>query len=292
MGSYRKYYDEEVDDTTDELIVDSMDEFEDEFEDESHSELQNEVVPEKSKKKSTGSGPLILMFLLLICAMSLVFFQYHFFKLTKIDVIGAKRRDPQVLASNCALPSGTNLFRINEKKVTERLEKDYYIMVNGFYYDFMNGTLSIYITERQPVACVESYGMNYLIDENGVILPNEIDIDISEFPRIKGLHARSQTPGIPLRVSNQQQFNAYQEIIDILYELNYNSKISKIDLSKNNEISLETYAGITIKMGSIDNVRAKLIAAMTNISFLRQLNINTGFLDVSIPERGKFSPSI
>ena len=63
-----------------------------------------------------------------------------------------------------------------------------------------------------------------------------------------------------------------------------------INLSDTENLYLITQEGISVRMGDGEYLRAKVGAIRTYIAYFRQLGTDSGVLDVSIPEDGKFMP--
>ena len=89
------------------------------------------------------------------------------------------------------------------------------------------------------------------------------------------------------------QFLASALLGSLLNELSlqeYADEVTEINLSDTENLYLITQEGISVRMGDGEYLRAKVGAIRTYIAYFRQLGTDSGVLDVSIPEDGKFMP--
>jgi cell division protein FtsQ len=235
-----------------------------------------------------ATSRLILVLALLVIVMLIA--QNTIFRLTTVYVVGYKNKTPQQIAAASGLVKGLNMFSISEDEVRENLASDHTIVFLGMQKEYPS-TIRLYISEREEVASLQWLGLLYTLDKEGIVMTEANSTVLpSGIPTAVGLQVTSIHVGQKLAVRNQKQLDAYCAIIEELGLQYYQDQVLEINLSDTDNLFLQTAAGISVRLGNSDSMRAKIGAVRTDIPYLVQLGKTSGVLDVTTPEDAKYSP--
>ena len=109
-------------------------------------------------------------------------------------------------------------------------------------------------------------------------------------PLVTGFRITAVHVGQTLSLRSQKQMDIYCDLLNELSLQEYADQVTEINLSDTENLYLITQEGISVRMGDGEYLRAKVGAIRTYIAYFRQLGTDSGVLDVSIPEDGKFMP--
>lgn len=231
-----------------------------------------------------------LLFLLICVIVALVVLQGTVFRLKTVYVLGNKTKSPQEITMLSGLVKGTNIFSVDENDIRQRFAKDHTLELITMQKDYPS-TIYLYISERFSVAAMQSLGMQYLLDDQGLVMEESNALLLpQDMPVVTGFQVTGIMVGQRLEVKDQRQISAYVSIMSELALQMYRDQISELNLSDSDNLYLVTVDGITVRLGNSDYMRAKIGAMRTDMAYLRQLGKTSGILDVSIPHDSKYMP--
>ncbi len=231
-----------------------------------------------------------LIFLLVCAVVALLVLQGTVFRLKTVYVVGNKTKTPQQITEASGLVQGLNIFAINEAEIRRNLASDHTLELKGIQKEYPS-TIYLYVRERAHVAAFQWLGIQYMLDEQGLVMEESNSLLLPEgIPVVTGFQISNIRVGQPLEVKEQKQLSAYQSIMMELGLQLYISQISELNLTVPDNLYLMTVDGITIRLGNGQHIRAKIGALRTDMAYLRQLGKTSGILDVSIPEDAKYTP--
>ncbi len=241
----------------------------------------------RSRSRSTMGR---LVFLLAVAAITIIVLQSVVFRLETVYVVGNKRKSPQQIAAASGLVKGLNIFAVSEEEVRRNLASDHTIIFQGMQKQYP-GAIYLYVDERETVAVLQWLGIQYTLDETGLVMDESNALTLPDnIPIVTGMHGTSVRVGRQLEVRRERQRAAYCAIISELQLQIYSDQISELNLANTDNLYLVTVDGITVRLGDETNMRAKIGALRTDVAYLRLLGKNTGILDVTTPEDAKFTP--
>ena len=224
-----------------------------------------------------------------LCILIIVL-QETVFRLDAVYVIGLKEHSPQQVVSASGLYKGRNIFTVSEDEIAKNLEKDYSIIYQGMQIEYPN-TIYLYVEERKPVAVMRWLGSQYELDAHGMVMSESDSMTLPEgMPLVTGFRVTAVHVGQTLSLRSQKQMDIYCQLLSELSLQEYADEVTEINLSDTENLYLITQEGISVRMGDGEYLRAKVGAIRTYIAYFRQLGTDSGVLDVSIPEDGKFMP--
>ena len=235
-------------------------------------------------------GWLVFLFLLVVATIALIVIMETIFRIQAVYVIGNKAKTPQEIVTLSGLKRGESIFSIREEDIKSALTSDHTIIYKGMKKDYPS-TIYLYIDEREAVAMMQWLGMQYMLDENGLVMSEHSNMELpAGMPLVTGFRVSNANAGQPLMVRSDQQLEAYHAIMEELRLQVYTAQITEINLSDPHKLYLITQEGVTAYLGDASYMQAKIGALRTYMAYLRQLGKKSGTLDVSVPEDAKYMP--
>ncbi|MDD3410076.1 MAG: FtsQ-type POTRA domain-containing protein [Eubacteriales bacterium] len=231
-----------------------------------------------------------LVFVLALAVVTLVVLQETVFRLDAVYVVGNSRHSAQQVVAASGLVKGLNIFAVSEEAVSQSMASDHTLIFRGMQKEYP-GTVYLYVEERESVAALQWLGIQYTLDEDGLVMDESGQLVIpGGMPCVTGMQVTSVHVGQTLGVKDAKQLTAYRSILSELRLQLFADQISEVNLTDVENIYLVTTDGITVRLGNADVMRAKIGALRTDIAYLRQLGKTSGMLDVITPEDAKFTP--
>lgn len=228
------------------------------------------------------------LFLIMISLLAIFLLTVPVFKVNEIVVSGNNLVSTERIAILTGVKSGDNLLKLNMGRIEENVLTNPYIETCKATRSLF-GKLYIAVSERQS-AGLTFFGDKYVtIDKNGVIIDIADSIDELDLPLISGLKIKNAVPGKPIELTDYRQLDTLKEIFGVITSTDFSGIINEVDISSLVSIKLKTKYDVTIKVGSIDNIKDKLVVAKTIIE--QDINVKglKGTLDVSFNGNPVFS---
>jgi cell division protein FtsQ len=245
---------------------------------------------QKPPKKVRKSGSLFfrVFTLLTILTLGLVLVMRTAFRLEAVCVIGHETRSAQEIINLSGLSYGQNTFSISEEEIAARLEKDHTLILKDVQIKQPN-MVYLQVEERYPVAVMEWLGVYYVLDKDGLVMAEYANTDpVPDMPMVKGFRVSNAHKGQFLTVKSELQLEAYSSLIQELYLQNYAAQVEEISLGNPENIYFLTKENITVRVGSPNDLKRKIQAVRTSVSYLRALAEDKGLLDVNVPTDVKY----
>ncbi len=224
---------------------------------------------------------------LMIVGMSLMFIFIHdvltqcdYFKAVRISVEGGQRLTPDQILETAGIEKGINLVSLNLKTVRERLLAHPWIAQADIRRTFP-GDIAIRIQEQTPLAVLD-FGKKFLINSDGVIFKEALDLEMSGLPIISGIvysdWRTSETPETPV-------FSSVLEVLRLGRSPEGslpNTLIRKINVDREIGLTFETDGPVkTVKLGYGDYRKKysrleKILAYIEqdeNIAFIEEIDL-------------------
>jgi len=189
------------------------------------------------------------------------------------------------------LQVGMNRFRVKEEDVTQRIERNRYLICELVHQPDL-WTVVIRVKERKPMAAIAYNGMLLYADHRGIVL--EEYLDNGQRPEgmvlVKGMHIRRSDLGRTITLSQTSQLYVYNEIFVELDVMNALDWMVELDMSDMDSIFLTTSDGYIVRLGDSTDLHSKLRAMILTIEYLRQNGHGEGTVDVSAPVYPSYIP--
>lgn len=239
------------------------------------------------KKRKSGAFVKLLTLLAALCVLIIVL-QETVFRLDAVYVIGCEKLSPQQVAAASGLARGQNVFTVRQEDVEENLSRLHTVVFQKMQVEYPN-TVYLYVEERTPICVLRWLGSLYVLDGEGMVMSESDEMNFpDDMPLITGLRLASVHVGQLIGVRSRRQLEVYQELMSELTIQQYADQVAEINFSDLDDLYLVSREGISVRMGDSQYLRAKVGAMKTYIEYFRQLGTDSGVLDVSRPEDGKF----
>lgn len=205
------------------------------------------------------------------------------FNVTQIIVEGNNKVETDTILSLSGIKTNENMFRINKRKTTSKIEENKYIK-SAKIERKLPGTVKIIVEERNVQYQINLINSFAYIDREGYILENSTVV--AEVPLLSGLEIDENEMLNKERLDTEdlKKLNDTNKIIDAAKGVEIDSKITEIDTKypENYTIYIENK---TIQLGSITNLNNKMLyvdkmleneAGKPGIFFVNG-DINSGF---------------
>ena len=203
-------------------------------------------------------------------------------RVTRIQVSGCQRLDPQTVIQKAHIPSGVNILSLDLDLVNSRLTNHPWIEAALISREIPD-RIRIEIKERKPVALVRGRRF-YLMDSQGVCFKSAAPSQYDALPIITGLDP--ETLGPDCRVP--------REFIVLIEHLHKESKlglpwrlVSEIRWNKNTGISIFTVKrGIQVDLGN-DNFGHKIAKLEKVLRYLEKKGLHSQLRGIDLSHRNR-----
>ncbi|MEW6623147.1 MAG: FtsQ-type POTRA domain-containing protein [Bacillota bacterium] len=196
------------------------------------------------------------LIVILLCISLFLFIQSNFFNCQRVIITGNHWLHEDYLIKVADVSMGSNLFYIDVSVVKQKLEL-IPMVESVIIQKRLPHTLYITIVERTPALLLVASGKFILVDKQGVFIRDVESIrDFMDLPIVTGLDIKQDiAPGELLQDAKMILALTLQKKI---WE-EYGEYFNEIDLSLGiNNVVMYTREGITVKIGSIDNIDEKM----------------------------------
>ena len=126
-----------------------------------------EIAPPPRRKLKPGIKTALLC--LVVLAVLAVFVFGSLFRIRTVTIYGNERFTPEEVMQQAGISYGISYFTVTDEYIRDHIGQNHYFIYNGME-KRVPGILNIYITERKERANVYVMGINYLLDEEGMVL--------------------------------------------------------------------------------------------------------------------------
>ena len=240
-------------------------------------------------RRKLKPGVKTALFSLIIIAVLAVFLFGSLFRIRTVTVVGNRQYTVEQIMDFAGIEEGISYFTVTEEYLKAHIEKNHYLIYQGME-KHIPGTLTLYISERQEWANISVMGINYLLDEEGMVLRRTDDGLAEDYPAVTGMYPRSIVVGKKIVPGNEEQLNAYQALIDELMAQGITDDIAELIVSDPEKLYLLTRDGYRIGLGNAEQLRAKIGTARAVVAKLAAMGYKGGQIDASIPFRAIYTP--
>jgi len=226
-----------------------------------------------------------LVFLVLLMALvCMVFIGAELFQIKKVTVFGNEKLVYNDIIKLSGIDYGCNIFKVDKQLVEKRLESNPYIEVISILPNYPD-ELIINIRERKPAAIIPYLGSYIIIDDHGIILEIQKELEEFQYPIIRDLRVKSFVIGRELVVENSYQLKVLYRLLEGIDEEGIQDQISEIILKDTEDIFLISKSGMKIRMGQAVDVHNKLRWLTVDEFAEMEDTIKNGILDVSVASK-------
>lgn len=182
-------------------------------------------------------------------------FRSDVFRVTEVDVVGAKRLSAQQVIALAAVPKDATLLKMPLDAIETRVKSSPWVADVKATRDFPH-TLRIRVDERQPFAGIEVGRVAYLVDDQGVVLAAQ-PATTTLLPLLKELPLTSR-PLPSQRMAERELANALAVLKALSPGLRV--QVSLVYAKTVDDLRLVTKGGLEIVFGRAEQLEKKRFA--------------------------------
>lgn len=241
----------------------------------------------KPKKKWTGRR----VAWTLLVAVGVVILAYvlcnQLLRVRVLKVEGNVNVDTATVQALSGIQYNQKMMDVHSEQVAKGLSANPFVELKSVERCFPD-TVVLHIWERQAAAKVGHLTGYLLIDKECNVLET---VEISNLrPEILGMQVLTVTMGEPLVVSDPLQIEALADVMQALDTYQFGSWFTTIDVANPVAIQLGTSYGITVNIGTCEDMEEKLAWTQTALPQLVKEGKNSGRLDVSSGKSASYIP--
>ena len=239
----------------------------------------------RKKNKNRFYGFILVLTLLLLCGLAAL--GYFVFEIKEIKVEGSQRFSQEEVIAQSGVQVGQNLFLVSKKQLKANLEAQPYLQFSHVSYD-LPSTLIIHVTEKTAYGAIPFDGQYAFVDEAGKVL--QLSDEANSVPVVQGMGATAAVEGEMIQGPSSYQMHVFGTLMPKLFAQSYADRIVEVDLTQPAAIHVKLDTGMTLRLGTIDNVDAKLGWVETLMPRLTEEGKITGTLDVTGENGASYIP--
>lgn len=251
------------------------------------------MAEEKSAKRRRRGAVVYTPIAVLLIGIILIFGISVFFRITVIDVTGAKKYTADQILSASGIKMGDNLIFIDAKAVEANIGLNLPYLNEIVIEKIIPDTVSIKVTESQAIAVINYGGNWWIIDQKARVLEKTDDDGAAGKINLSGIEPVSLVEGREIIV-NEDQETKLRCLIDVLGAI-FNADISKrvgtLDLSNIGNITFTYTDRFTVTMSGGEEAEYKLSLMQDVITKLEPDAIGKIKIDLSSEIKARFIPS-
>ena len=149
----------------------------------------------------------------------------------------------------------------------------------------------IQVKERIPAAAVKYCGILYTMDNRGMVLEESLDTETETgLVLVSGMGIHDCRVGQVLNLNDAQQMQTFTEILVELKVMSALNRVKELDLSNMDNLFIVSTNGFTVRLGTVDNLHAKLRSMLLTLDHLTREGYEGGTVDVSAPVNPTYTP--
>lgn len=244
------------------------------------------------RSQQRRSGALFKALIVLITAVAILLAMSVFFKISRVDVVGAETYSEEEVVAASGIEIGENLFFVDRFGAASR------IFAQLPYIDSVTVTrqlpnhVLITVSESNAVACVKVDKKLYAINQNGKVISAVEETDAESLIRVKGIELEEPEPGTQLKAvkADAGKLETLVALLQEIYARGMTDDVQDIDLSDALNPSFSYLDRFTVRVGENENISYKLGMLMSAVEQLG--DYESGTIDLSIDDkRAYFSPA-
>lgn len=213
------------------------------------------------------------------------------FRLKRVQVVGVTYRTPLEVVTLAGVAEGDNILLLDEEKIRDRINADRYLIFQDMQRDYPDA-LILQVYERIPRVNIQSMGVQYTLDGEGMVLEQTQTLQLTEgLIAVTGLEITSSALGRYITCQREEQIAAFRRVLSELSLQEAISQISELNLADMDNLYLVSVDGFTIRLGDDGEMQAKIGAMRAVLDYLRETGRVKGSIDVSAPVNPTYIPA-
>ena len=244
-----------------------------------------------NRRRRRGGFSLLykLLTFLVICAAIAVALTL-FFKVERIDILGAERYSQQQIVDASGIQIEDNMFFMNKYEVSDKITSALpYIETVQIRRALPDG-LIIAVTECSAPAAVQHNGKTWLLSAQCKVVDYKAPIAAKEYAEVVGLTLTEAEVGLPIAVAEESEHSLelLHTLLPLLAQKNMLADVQKIDLSDPMLLSLRYLDRFDVTLRRDADLDYKLEYLLAVVA---RLEVNEkGRIDMTQADKASFIP--
>ena len=209
-----------------------------------------------------------------------VFLLFYLPRIQHVELMGADQMTVDDFFRLSDMKPNEHIIFLDRQKIIDNVKKNPYYSVEKIEYSFPS-TLNVQLLQRTEDACLRYLDHDIVIARDGTVLRVGERDEFPDILRLQGVSITGYALGEPLGVQDEYQMNTVEKLLVLLYDSRYRGDYQIIDISNPVDIKLLSRNRITVRIGQMNDINAKLFRSA---HVLRELAIEGtvgGIIDAS-----------
>lgn len=249
------------------------------------------AVKRANKRKSGGSFVFSTLSFIVICA-ALAFAMSVFFRVSNVEVTGAKRYTKDQIVDAAGISGGENLMLLDRAAVEQRVYRKLLYVGSVTVSRKLPNTVVIAVDESSTFAAVETDSGTWLVDRSCRVIDklsaqkNQTDTYIT----VSGLKGVKPKKGETLSVAqaDEGKLQYLKDLLTALSEAGISKDVTTLSVENSANPEMEYLARFKVRFGKDEDLASKLRLLAEVVPKLE--DTDKGTIDLSQNKKAMFSP--
>ena len=212
------------------------------------------------------------------------------FRVHAIHVSGNTTVADEAIIRLSGLKVGQSSMTIDDEEVMRKIESNRYLRCT--LVDVQWNAVTLHVKERVPAVYINHNGMIVTLDNRGFVLEESLasETGYESLVKVSGMNVRRCALGQQVALQSANQLEAYTQILVELKAMKGIDLLRELDMSSMDSIYLTTRDDFFVRLGSEDDLHAKLRAFLITREKVLQMGYAKGTIDVTDPGRPTYLP--
>lgn len=212
------------------------------------------------------------------------------FRVHAIHVSGNTTVTDEAIIRLSGLKVGQSSMTIDDEEVMRKIESNRYLRCT--LVDVQWNAVTLHVKERVPAVYINHNGMIVTLDNRGFVLEESLasETGFESLVKVSGMNVRRCALGQQIALQSANQLEAYTQILVELKAMKGIDLLRELDMSSMDSIYLTTRDDFFVRLGSEDDLHAKLRAFLITREKVLQMGYAKGTIDVTDPGRPTYLP--
>ena len=212
------------------------------------------------------------------------------FRVHAIHVSGNTTVADEAIIRLSGLKVGQSSMTIDDEEVMRKIESNRYLRCT--LVDVQWNAVTLHVKERVPAVYINHNGMIVTLDNRGFVLEESLasETGYESLVKVSGMNVRRCALGQQSALQSANQLEAYTQILVELKAMKGIDLLRELDMSSMDSIYLTTRDDFFVRLGSEDDLHAKLRAFLITREKVLQMGYAKGTIDVTDPGRPTYLP--
>lgn len=244
-------------------------------------------------KRKSGSGFVFSTLSFIIICAALVFGMSVFFRVSNIEVDGAKRYSKAEIVAASGVKDGDNLMLVDRAAVAEHIYQKLLYVGSVTVGRRLPNTVVIAVDESNTFATVDTDSGKWIVDKNGRLIEKQTAKSTgTAYIEVSGLKGVKPQKGSALSVSEEDapKLRYLEDLLNALAGANLTKDVSAITVANSANPELTYLNGrFHVRVGKDEELDSKLRLLQEVV--LKLEDTDQGTIDLSQNKKAQFSPN-